>query len=174
MAGGIDAVSLLSTLLRVCSGHRAVHTRRVVGRSRRLHITSAREMRSLRFVREPNLRSGLTPLTIKLLASHTQLTMAERSTFVVGVEVCNRGTVPADPQLATTCELAVNGNTSVAWNFAVNDNKSRDQSWSSLPPGETVSLARQIGVWLFPRPGVYRLVLSVAGQEAIADIQVTG
>jgi hypothetical protein len=99
--------------------------------------------------------------------------MAERSTFVVGVEVANRGSVPADPQLATSCELAVNGNTSVAWNFAVNDNKSRDQLWELLPPGQTVSLSRQMGVWLFPRPGTYRLVLTVAGQEAVAEIHVT-
>lgn len=174
MARGIDALSLLPTMFRVCSDDRALRTRDVVDRRRRLHITSARGVRSPRFVREPSLRSGLTPLAIKLLASHSQLTMAERSAFVVGVEISNRGTAPADPQLATTCELAVNGNTSVAWNFAVNDNRSRDQTWYSLPPGQTVSLARQIGLWLFPRPGIYRLVLSVAGQEAIADIQVSG
>jgi len=134
-------------------------------------------------VREPNLttpehhariRSGISPLAIKLLASHTQLTMAERSTFVVGVEVSNRGTMAVDPQLATSCELAVNGNTSVAWNFAVNDNKARDQSWYNLAPGQSVSLARQMGVWLFPRPGTYRLVVTVAGQEAITEVQVTG
>src|SRR5262245_23327127 len=113
------------------------------------------------------------PFAIKLLASHTLLSMPERPTFTVGVEVANQGAITADPQLASTCELAVNGNTSLAWNFAVNDNRQHDQHWSQLPPGKTVTMSRHLGVWLFPRPGTYRLVLTVAGHEAVADVQVT-
>src|SRR5262245_10948273 len=114
--GFIDAVSGVKRSPR--TGHDPPH---------REHASTAHHIATPyaigRQVREPNLptpehhariRSGISPLAIKLLASHTQLTMAERSTFVVGVEVSNRGTLAVDPQLASSCELAVNGNTSVA------------------------------------------------------------
>src|SRR3954471_1817080 len=43
-------------------------------------------------------------LAIKLLAAPTQLAMAARDRFMIGVEVTNRGPVTVDPQLSD-CEL---------------------------------------------------------------------
>ena len=111
-------------------------------------------------------------LGIKLLAAPLRLTMAERSSFVVGVEVVNQGSRAIDPQLSTTCELAVNGVASIAWNLAIG-NGARDETWYMLPPGKTATMSWPLGASLFPKPGTYQLVLTLAGQQSTAHVQVT-
>lgn len=110
-------------------------------------------------------------LAVKLLASPTQLTMAERDKFMVGVEVTNRGKVAVDPQLSTG-ELTVNGERSMAWSLAIG-NGAREPSWTSLPPGQTVGMSWPLGDALFDQPGSYHLVLTLGGQQSTADIHVT-
>lgn len=110
-------------------------------------------------------------LAVKLLASPTQITMAGRDKFMVGIEVTNRGKVAVDPQMATG-ELTVNGERSMAWSLAIG-NGTREPKWSSLPPGETVGMSWPLGDALFEKPGSYHLVLSFGGQQATADVRVT-
>jgi hypothetical protein len=117
--------------------------------------------------------SSMQPtLSVKLLASPTQLTMAQRSKFMVGVEVVNRGSAPVDPQLSTRCALMVNGEPSMAWNLAIG-NGARDASWTMLPPGKTATMSWPLGEDLFDKPGDYHLVMTLAGQQSTADIHVT-
>lgn len=110
-------------------------------------------------------------LAVKLLASPTQLTLAERDKFMVGVEVTNRGKIAVDPQLSTG-ELTVNGERSMAWSLAIG-NGTREPNWTSLPPGQTVGMSWPLGDALFDKPGAYHLVLSLGGQQATADVRVT-
>lgn len=107
---------------------------------------------------------------MKLLASPTQLTLAERDKFMVGLEITNRGKVAVDPQAATG-ELTVNGERSMAWSLAIG-NGAREPSWNSLPPGQTISMSWPLGDALFDKPGSYHLVLSLGGQQATADVRV--
>ena len=111
-------------------------------------------------------------LAVKLLASPTQLTMADRPKFMIGVEVVNNGTTTVDPQLSTGCELTVNGEPSMVWNLAIG-NGARDASWYALPPGKTATISWPLGEDLFPKPGDYQLVLTLDGQRATADVHVT-
>ena len=113
-----------------------------------------------------------SPLAVKLLASPTQLTMAQRPKFMVGVEVTNRGPTPVDPQLSTGCRLTVNGQPSMAWNLAIG-NGAREASWYAVPPGQTATMSWPLGAELFDQPGDYHLVLTLGGQQATADIHVT-
>jgi hypothetical protein len=110
-------------------------------------------------------------LAVKLLASPTQLTMAERSKFLVGVEVKNHGQAAVDPQLSTGCELTVNGEPSMAWNLAIG-NGARDATWYKLPPGQTATMSWPLGTDLFDKPGDYHLVMTLAGQQSTADVHV--
>jgi hypothetical protein len=110
-------------------------------------------------------------LAVKLLASPTQLTLAERDKFMVGIEVTNRGKVTVDPQMSTG-ELTANGERSMAWSLAIN-NGLREPKWSALPPGETIKMSWPLGDALFDKPGAYHLVLSLGDQQATADIRVT-
>lgn len=112
------------------------------------------------------------PLAIKLLAAPTRFTMAQRGAFSVGVEVTNRGSATIDPKLSTECQLAVNGTESMAWNLAIG-NGAREATWYALPPGKTVAMAWPLGDDLFDAPGTYHLVMTLAGQETSADIEVT-
>jgi hypothetical protein len=111
-------------------------------------------------------------LAVKLLAAPTQLTMADRPKFMVGVEVVNRGTTAVDPQLSTGCQLTVNGKESMVWNLAIG-NGVREPSWHSLPPGQTATMSWPLGADLFDKPGDYHLVLTLGGQQSTADVHVT-
>jgi hypothetical protein len=111
-------------------------------------------------------------LAVKLLASPTRLSMAERSKFLVGVEVVNHGSTAVDPQLSTGCRLTVNGEPSMAWNLAIG-NGAREATWYRLPPGETATMSWPLGDELFDEPGDYRLVMTLAGQQSTADVHVT-
>ena len=105
-------------------------------------------------------------LAVKLLAVPTQLTMAERDKFKVGVEVTNRGKIAVDPHLSTGCELTVNGDPSMVWNLAIG-NGTREPSWYSLPPGQTATMSWPLGEDLFPKPGDYHLVMTLVPVWAI-------
>ena len=111
-------------------------------------------------------------LAVKLLASPTQLTMAERSKFMIGVEVVNRGAVDVDPRLSTDCVLTVNGERSMSWSMAIG-NAAHDETWDKLPPGKATSISWPLGDELFEQPGDYRLVMTLGGEQATADIHVT-
>jgi hypothetical protein len=111
-------------------------------------------------------------LAVKLLASPRQLSMAERSKFMVGVEVVNHGSTAVDPQLSTGCRLTVNGEPSMSWNLAIG-NGAREASWYMLPPGKTATMSWPLGTDLFDKPGDYHLVMTIAGQQSTADIHVT-
>lgn len=111
-------------------------------------------------------------LAVKLLASPLQLTMADRSKFMIGIEVVNHGSTPVDPQLSTGSELTVNGTPSMSWNLAIG-NGARDASWYKLPPGKTATMSWPLGVDLFDEPGDYHLVLTLAGQQSTADVHVS-
>jgi hypothetical protein len=109
-------------------------------------------------------------LAIKLLSSPTQLTMAERSKFMVGLEVENRGTEVVEPQLSQ-CQLLVNGKSSLSWGLAIG-NGTRAPEWYKLPPGKHVTMSWPLGEALFETPGDYHLVLQLGGQESTADVHV--
>jgi hypothetical protein len=111
-------------------------------------------------------------LAVKLLASPTQLTMADRPKFMIGVEVVNNGATAVDPNLSTGCELTVNGAPSMAWNLAIG-NGAREPSWYSLPPGQTATMSWPLGEELFPKPGNYHLVMTLDGRQSTADVHVT-
>ena len=110
-------------------------------------------------------------LAIKLLASPTTLTMAERKNFMVGFEVVNRGSAAVDPDLYS-CGLTVNGQPGFAWDLAI-QNGPRDAAWSMLPPGKTATMSWPLGEALFERPGDYHLVMKLGKQESTADVHVT-
>jgi len=110
-------------------------------------------------------------LAIKLLASPTTLTMAERKKFMVGLEVVNRGDAAVDPGLYN-CTLTVNGQPGYAWDLAI-QNGPREAAWSMLPPGKTVTMSWPLGEALFEHPGTYHLVMKLGKQESTADVHVT-
>jgi len=112
-----------------------------------------------------------SPLSIKLLASPTTISMADRAAFSIGLEVHNRGASKVDPEL-TNCTLSVNGKESMAWNMAVG-NGAREPSWVDLAPGKTVTMSWPLGGELFGKPGRYHLVLALGDQESTADVTVT-
>lgn len=109
-------------------------------------------------------------LAIKLLSSPTQLTMAERSKFMVGLEVENRGTEVVEPQLSR-CRLLVNGKPSISWGLAIG-NGTREPEWYKLPPGKHVTMSWPLGEALFETPGDYHLVMQLGDQESTAEIHV--
>ena len=111
-------------------------------------------------------------LAIRLLAAPTRLAMAERAAFSVGIEVTNRGVATIDPKLSTECQLAVNGAESMAWNLAIG-NGAREKTWYALPPGATIAMSWPLGNDLFTAPGRYHLVITLAGQQATGDVEVT-
>jgi hypothetical protein len=113
----------------------------------------------------------MNPLSIKLLASPTRLTMADRAKFSVGVEVTNRGSANVDPNLVS-CTLMVNGERSMSWSMAIG-NGTRESSWYDLPPGNTATMSWPLGDELFDKPGDYHLVMALGGQQSTADITVT-
>lgn len=123
--------------------------------------------------RPPAESSPMQPrLALTLLASPRQLAMAQRSTFMVGIEVVNHGTAAVDPQLSTGTELTVNGEVSMAWSMAIG-NGAHDETWYRLPPGKTATISWPLGEDLFDRPGDYQLVLTLGGQTSTAEVRVT-
>lgn len=104
------------------------------------------------------------PIAIELIAEPTQLTMAERSAFTIGMAATNRGNEVVDPQLYLAT-LSINGANSLSWSTAVG-NGHREANWFALPPGDTVSMRwGSMGERLFPAPGEYTLELRLGDQE---------
>jgi hypothetical protein len=109
-------------------------------------------------------------LAIKLLASPTNLAMADRAKFTVGLEVTNHGTATIDPQLSTYCELTVNGE-SVDGVESRSATRRANRRGSRCP--EAIAMSWPLGKDLFREPGDYHLVMTLGGQQATADVKVT-
>jgi hypothetical protein len=110
-------------------------------------------------------------LAVKLLASPTTLSMKERATFKVGIEVENRGTAAVDPELSNAT-LTVNDAPAYAWDLAI-QNGAHDAKWTSLPPSEKITIEWPLGKALFEKPGTYHLVLALGSESASADVTVS-
>ena len=111
-------------------------------------------------------------ITVALIAEPATISVDRLDDFKVGVTVHNVGQQVVDPQINYS-ELKVNGAPSHDWSMALM-NSGHEAKWVALPPGESVTgtwvLARQ----LFPRPGDYKLVLTVAGiSSATVEVHVT-
>lgn len=111
-----------------------------------------------------------TSLDIMLRAQPAQLTMAERSTFKVGLTAVNRGSSTIDPQLHESV-LTVNDKRAYAWDLAI-QNGPRDAKWSALSPAERIEIECPLGEALFEQPGDYHLVLKLDSQESSVDVRV--
>ena len=110
-------------------------------------------------------------LTLKLLASPTQLSMKDRPKFKVGLVVENRGSAAVDPQLSNAT-LTVNKQHAYAWDLAI-QNGPRDASWRNLAPSKSISIEWPLGEALFEKPGDYQLVLTLGGLQDTAQVKVT-
>ena len=106
-----------------------------------------------------------------VLASPTTLSMKERATFKVGIEVENRGTAAVDPELSNAT-LTVNDAPAYAWDLAI-QNGAHDAKWTSLPPSEKITIEWPLGKALFEKPGTYHLVLALGSESASADVTVS-
>lgn len=104
----------------------------------------------------------MTPtITVELFAEPVHLDAAHLDDFRVGFTVKNIGPAVLDPQLSLS-ELRVNGTPSHDWGMALM-NGGRESKWKALPPGERITRTWPLARELFPRPGDYQLVLTVAG-----------
>jgi hypothetical protein len=111
-------------------------------------------------------------ITVELTAEPRSLGAARLDEFRVGVIVRNLGRQVVDPQLRLS-ELRVDGAPSQAWSMAVN-NSGQDARWKALPPGESASARWPLARELFPRPGRYRLEVTVSGvTSAPVQVEVT-
>ena len=111
-------------------------------------------------------------ITVALLAEPETLSVAHLDDFMVGVTVHNVGQQVIDPQINYS-ELKVNGAPSNAWSMALM-NSGHEAKWTALPPGESVTGKWALARALFPGPGDYKLVLTVAGvSSATVEIHVT-
>ena len=111
-------------------------------------------------------------ITVALLTEPTALNVAHLDDFEIGVTVHNVGQQVIDPQINYS-ELKVNGQPSNAWSMALM-NSGHEAKWAALPPGESVTGKWALGRALFPVPGDYKLVLTVAGaSSATVEVHVT-
>lgn len=111
-------------------------------------------------------------ITVELSAEPRSLSMARLDDFFVGVTVRNVGQQVVDPQLGLS-ELRVDGAPSHDWSMAVM-NSGQETKWKALPPGETASARWPLAHELFPRPGTYKLEITVSGVlSAPVQVQVT-
>jgi hypothetical protein len=111
-------------------------------------------------------------ITVALLTEPATLSVARLDDFIVGVTVHNVGQQIIDPQINYS-ELKVNGAPSNAWSMALM-NSGHEAKWAALPPGESVTGRWALGRALFPKPGDYVLVLTVASvSSATVQVQVT-
>lgn len=104
----------------------------------------------------------------ELSAEPTQLTMAQRGTWVIRIAATNVGTEPVNPdQHAGEFELDAQPHHGLNLWFG---NGVRSSAWSDLPPGETVTDERTPGEQLFDAPGTY--VLSYRHGSALTSVTV--
>jgi hypothetical protein len=111
-------------------------------------------------------------ITVELSAEPRSLSVARLDDFLIGVTVRNVGQQVVDPQLRLS-ELRVDGATSHAWSMAVG-NSGQEAKWKALPPGETATTQFALAQELFPKPGTYKLEITVSGvTSAPVQVQVT-
>jgi hypothetical protein len=108
-------------------------------------------------------------ITVELSAEPRSLSVAKLDDFMVGVTVRNVGQQVVDPQLGLS-ELRVDGVPAQAWSMAVM-NSGQEAKWKALPPGETASAQWPLAHELFPKPGSYKLEITVSGVTS-APVQV--
>lgn len=111
------------------------------------------------------------PIEIRLLTSATTLSMAERSSFQVGIAATNNSPSVVDPELSGA-RLLVNGTPSPAWDLAMGSG-GRSPQWEALPAGKTISAQWPLGPALFPSPGSYVLSLRLGEHETSTVVEVT-
>jgi hypothetical protein len=111
-------------------------------------------------------------ITVELHAEPPMISASNLDDFTVGFTVRNVGQQVLDPQLNHS-ELRVNGTPSQDWSMALM-NSGHEAKWKALPPGESVDGRWALARELFPRPGDYQLVLTVANvASAPVDVRVT-
>jgi len=111
-------------------------------------------------------------ITVELIAEPSVLSSSQLDTFMVGYTIRNVGTRVVDPELNLS-ELRVNGMPSHDWNMAIL-NSGHERTWDALPPGDSITEKWPLARALFPRPGDYKLVLTVSGvSSAAVDVRVT-
>lgn len=119
----------------------------------------------------PTPREPMSQLDLKLVVDPATLAMADRPRFKAGFEITNRSASVIDPK-AWDAVLLVNGQRAPAWDLAV-QNGAHDDTWTHLPPNQTLAMSWPLGEALFEAPGDYHLVLQLAGAESKVDVRVT-
>lgn len=104
----------------------------------------------------------------QLVAEPTTLSMRQRDSFVLRIVATNRGSGVTDTE-RDALALNVNGEDSMAFALAFG-NGVREQRWSALPAGQSVSEERR-GLALFDQPGDYELLLH-RGERVFARVRV--
>jgi hypothetical protein len=113
-----------------------------------------------------NVRSAVQ---IELVVSPRELSMRGRDAFEIGLVATNRGSSAIDPGL-DQARLSIDGADSLQWAETI-ANGLREEKWFSLPPGESVSMSwPSMGAILFPRPGLYTLILRLGATESSAVV----
>ncbi len=112
-------------------------------------------------------------IRLRIIANPLQLTMSARDCFEIGLIATNLGASLVDPELHRVA-LLVDGMASKSWQLAIG-NGHREPMWFALPPGESVSLSwPRMGLSLFPRAGVFTLVLRLDQTESTSvSVRVT-
>jgi hypothetical protein len=113
------------------------------------------------------------PVTVRLLAEPSSLTLDERATFRLGVTATNEGDEAVDPGLFGLV-LLVDGERSPAFDLAVG-NGVVPAGWDRLDAGaSTTPVHWPLGEALFPAPGEYHLALQLGEDEqSTATVVVT-
>ena len=111
-------------------------------------------------------------ITVELTAEPATISAARLDDVLIGFTVRNVGQHVIDPELNLS-ELQVNGVPSHDWGMALM-NSGHETKWAALPPGESVGGKWALARELFPHPGDYKLVLTVASvASAVVDVRVT-
>jgi hypothetical protein len=110
-------------------------------------------------------------LEIKLVDEPAKLALSDRASFRIGIEARNRGSAPIDPKLHDAV-LTANGKRVYAWDLAI-QNGIHDESWTQLPPGQTITASWALGDALFEQPGTYALELALGAARSAARVEVT-
>jgi hypothetical protein len=105
--------------------------------------------------------------------------MAQVGQFTLTVRATNQGTRVVDPQYMG-CDAGSNPCLASSWlvdggpDFALNlafGNGVREDRWSALPPGETISDSRKMGDALFTAPGRHQITFRHG--SATVSVEVT-
>lgn len=131
---------------------------------------SAKQVADSATTAEP-AEASMTVLKLELNAEPESLAMADRGEFKVGFTVTNLSDKTVDPKIWESV-LTVSGERCYAWDLAA-QNGPRDDSWSAVAPGATVSGGWPLGEAMFPKPGTYDVMLVLGSQQASAKIRVT-